>query len=102
MPCVVLRRRRTSGAKYCGVPQKVLSPSDVARLASPKSVIFTWLVCCSGSVGVGWDGWVGWMWVFRGLVDTDLDVRVPVHEQDVLGLEIPVWKEDFGMCLRIR
>lgn len=40
-PRTVLRRLSTSGAKYCGVPQNVLRPSLFARLARPKSVIFT-------------------------------------------------------------
>ena len=40
-PATVFRRFSTSGAKYCGVPQKVFSPSRVVRFASPKSVILT-------------------------------------------------------------
>lgn len=40
-PSTVFLRLSTSGAKYCGVPQKVLRPSLFARLASPKSVILT-------------------------------------------------------------
>ena len=41
VPRVEFRLFSTSGAKYCGVPQKVLRPSLVVRLANPKSVSLT-------------------------------------------------------------
>jgi hypothetical protein len=54
-PKAVSRRRSTSGAKYCGVPQNVLRPSVVVRLAKPKSVILisTSLLRCTSKMFSG-------------------------------------------------
>ena len=51
-PATVFRRFSTSGAKYCGVPQKVFSPSRVVRFASPKSVILTHIGCTQAGRGI--------------------------------------------------